>query len=211
MKLRRFLCGAALAVCLFAGGANAAVIFDDNFDDETAQLNQANFVNWIVANGTVDIVANDTFNINCVGNVGNCVDLDGSTFNAGDLVSQILFEPGDYLLTFDYRGNQRNDGTDTMLVTMGLLSESFSLSGQTGFSTVARSLTVGPEGDNLTFSHAGGDNIGLILDNVRIESAAPSPSATVISEPASLGLLATGLVGAGFIMRRRGSRSKESL
>jgi len=188
---------AAVAFVMLAGGANAAVLLSDNFDGETNGTPQGTFGNWSVANGTVDVVSNNTFSIFCAGGAGKCVDLDGTSNDAGDLISNFLFLPGDYTLTFDFSGNQRNGTTDSMLVTMGSLSETFS-SNNDNFLTVVRNVTVGAgPGDNLTFSHFGGDNTGLILDNVRVESI------DAIPEPATLALFGAGLVGVGFLRRRR--------
>ncbi len=77
-----------IAATLFATTAQAGVLFQDNFDAEgtsgSSQLNYNAFDNWTVEDGTVDLIADpNQWGIDCVGGTGKCVDLDGSTRNAG--------------------------------------------------------------------------------------------------------------------------------
>lgn len=195
--------GLALGAFLsIAAEANATVIFSDNFDGEGAALNYTSFANWSVLDGSVDVVSNNTYSIFCAGGAGKCVDLDGSTGNAGDLRTTVTFAAGNYTLTFDFSGNQRVAQTDIMTVSFGDLTESFSVLGNdadAALTTVIRNITVGAGGSALTFSHAGGDNIGLILDNVSIATV----EATAAPEPASLALFGAGVFGLAGLRRRR--------
>src|SRR3546814_14320156 len=63
-----------------------------------------------------------SFGISCDGGAGSCVDLDGSTANAGEMLnsSAIAFDAGDHVLvTYRYSGNQRS-GADDLEVTLDL-------------------------------------------------------------------------------------------
>lgn len=165
------------AGCAFAASAQATVVFQDGFESEPAgsALNYNAFANWDVLNGTVDKIASGDFSISCAGGAGLCVDMDGSTRNAGDLATKASFNvfTGETVrLMFDFSGNQRGGASDTMAVSLGgLFSETFSnvLPGQ-AFQTVTRTFVAAAnENANLVFSHGGGDNVGMILDNVKLE------------------------------------------
>ena len=101
------------AAALLSANVSAGVIFQDNFDAEaggagSSSLNYSAFSNWGVSDGTVDVVSNGGWGIGCVGGAGKCIDLDGSTGNAGTLTSTLLsLAAGNYTLSFDISGNQR--------------------------------------------------------------------------------------------------------
>jgi hypothetical protein len=174
----------------FCIAANAGVIFQDNFDSELApgesQTNYTGFANWTVTNGTVDLISDpNIWNLDCAGGTGKCVDLDGSSRNAGTLQStQLNLNPGSYTLSFDISGNQRGSADDSMVVTLGgLLEETFTLAANSPWQTIVRNITLTTQtSDFLTFNHDGQDNIGILLDNV-----------SLVPEPGTIALIGIGL------------------
>ena len=204
---RRLACLIALAAVVGLGtsSARAAIIFSDNFNTENGgveALNYTGFANWdVLGGGTVDLIGNGgTFDF-LPGN-GLYVDLDGSTFNAGQFKSKaaVSFPAGNFVLEFDLAGSQRGT-TETVTVTFGAYAEVFVVPTAQGFTTITRNVTLNA-GDMLSFQNAGGDNIGALLDNVRVSDAPVNP----VPEPTSLSLLALGMAGYAARAWRRSRR-----
>ncbi len=197
--LLAFVAGSMLSV-----SAQAGVIFEDNFDLEagaagSSALNYNSFDQWTVSNGTVDVVSNGGWGIQCAGNTGKCVDLDGSTHNAGIFSSDTFsLAAGIYSLSFDISGNQRGGSNDNLQVTLdGFFNQSFNLAYNSPWQTVTHTFTVGSAtSNNLTFNHAGGDNIGIMLDNVSVQSVE-------VPEPGTFALFVLGLAGVGLLRKKQ--------
>ena len=199
-----------LAGAIAAPSQAATVLLNDTFTGPGYALNTAP-PGWSVigGTGTVDWVADNTYSIRCIGNTGGCVDLDGSTSNAGIMTNGIYtLEAGvQYTFSAYLSANQRNIGTDTVVF-------GFRNSGGVIQSTSTISLSENPDlvpptfalytllftpgvtytGVSLFFEASGGDNIGPIVDNV---------SLTAVPLPAAAWLLLSGLAGLGFVGRRR--------
>lgn len=199
-----------LTVGLLAGPtlANAVTIFTDDFNGVSTSLNTVP-AGWQVSNGTVDTIATGGFGITCRGGTGGCVDLDGSTGNAGNLRTTATFGFSSgvgYSLTAYLSGNQRGGAPDSL--TFGISDGSSNLCSTavpavasgvpfaqyTCFFTAASNFS-----GFIFFDHAGGDNLGMILDDVRLESR---ESGTSVPEPGTLALLGLGLLGLGFTRRK---------
>ena len=194
--------------CVQGVQAAPVVLFTDDFESEavtilTSHLNYSAFENWNVVDGAVDLIYSPNFGIECAGTGRWCVDLDGTTNNAGRLESRSVFtlSPGiTYTLTFDISGNQRNAGTDSM--TFGLtdgatdiFSDTIIKAGTDPFETVTRYVTVASATNAvLFFDHAGGDQFGMILDNVTL---------TAIPVPAAIWLFGSGLLGLVVVSRHK--------
>jgi hypothetical protein len=189
-----------------SGQAMALVLFSDNFNTENGGVGALNYnplTQWDVANGTVDLIGNGFFDF-YPGN-GLYLDLDGSASNAGDITTKQTFNftPGEYWLSFDLGGSTRGD-TNSVQVTLSLgtlFDETFILDSSDPLATVQRLIVVGSDtSGKLAFSHEGGDNLGLILDNVYLEQHKTN---NVIPEPMTMTLLGAGLIGGAFVRKRK--------
>lgn len=195
---------AALALVTLSATASAAagptVIFADNFDTNALSTNIVPN-GWSVNAGTVDIIGFRNFYDLLPGN-GKYVDLDGSTKDAGILSRDLSLLAGNqYTLTFDLAGNQRNATTDVVTIAFGTSQLVLNVAGNQSFALSSLSFSPSTSGlYRLSFSNAGGDNIGALLDRVQVV-AAPVP------EPDTYAMLVAGLGIVGLIARRRKSGS----
>jgi hypothetical protein len=194
---------AVLALSM-APPAGAAVIFVDDFATEVAESNAA-LDNWVVSDGTVDVVGTGFFPELCTSGSPTplrCIDMDGSTGNAGVITSPAFsLDPGTYTLSFWAAGNQRNFPQDDMTFAVGS-SMNGTLSLPTGAPWTPYSFVfsvLASESASIVFNHAGADNVGILLDNVLLES-----NVTAVPEPMSLTLFGTGMAALAYKRRRAG-------
>jgi hypothetical protein len=188
-KMKHLLLSLTFAVTSFG-----ALIHSDNFDASLpATTLNADIPDWDELDGTVDYLKNGFQSIGCRNGSSGCIDLDGSTGDAADLRSSALFNltAGNiYTLTYWFSGSQRS-GLDSMTVSFGGQTNTHvniaASTPYTQFSIVVTPLS--NTTSRILFSHSGGDNVGLVLDDVSLDE---SP-AGVVPEPSSMILFSSGL------------------
>lgn len=197
----RILIAAATATLIAAGSAGAITSINDDFTGygPTSIGNAPDSLfggAWATTLGTVDyIVTGSYFGTLCRGD-GACIDLDGSSNTAGVFSTGSLVDAGNYLLSFTLYGSGRGT-TEDVAVTLGDFSNLFTI-GSAGQQAVTNALVmVGAGGSLLSFSNAGGDNVGAMLTEV-VLTRAPA----VVPLPAGLPLMAGALAMLGLLRRR---------
>lgn len=198
MKLPLLLASGCL---LFSLQAGAAILFTDTFEAETLSLN-ASLSKWNITEGTVDVVGPTFFSITCADSSTRCVDLDGSTSNGGRIETKDVFSLSPlntYVLTYFLSGSQRS-GTNSVTVSLGSVSVSHTLESSAPMQQFSLSLSpFDAATSRIVFDHAGGDNVGLILDNVQLEELSGDP----IPEPSTMLLSSAALVALAWLRGRR--------
>ena len=194
--------GATLSVFTTVPSASAqTILLEDNFDMENSGVgvfNYFDFAHWDVVEGSVDLIGNGFYDF--FPGQGLFLDLDGTTNHAGTLVSKtaFTFNPGQVVeLSFNLLGqNYYMIQNNSLTVSLGdLFAETFSVADR---GLVTRQFSVEElTTANLIFDHAGGDQGGLLLDEVTlVVKDVPEPSSV-------LGLLAVGALGFRSLRQRK--------
>lgn len=193
---------AIAALATVSALTHASTIFSDNFESNAYGYNLTPN-GWTVTNGSVDIIG-PGFDPICGAGHGKCVDLDGTSWDAGVLSKTFSLMAGvKYTASFELAGNQRyifspSYPFDTGTVSFGTQSLNYHLATSAGFSLYQLDFTPNANGIySLSFANAGADNVGALLDNV---------SVTAVPEPESYALMLVGLGLLGSITRRRKAR-----
>ena len=163
----------SLAACSAARGQ---VVFSEDFDDENSGvpvLDYLGFTQFTVADGSVDLLGPGLFDF-IPGN-GLYLDMDGTQFNAGTLISEPITLPaGNYKLSFELSFNiNPMPDTNTMDVVVGGIGVA-TVSGIDGLNFAkfrvqeyTFNIPSNTEG-SLIFIHGGGDNGGYLLDDIEL-------------------------------------------
>jgi hypothetical protein len=190
----------AITLCCLSTSLYGGVVLNENFDELTAQEGAMLVGAFHTINGTdVDIVANGgIFGYPCQPpESGNCIDMNGGYAwgnPQGQLQSNMLFPAGNYLLSFDLIGSQR-DFTASVTVTFGNYDQTFTLASNDDTSGIVLDQPVTLDSPGyLLFASDNEGQIGLYLDDVVVSTPTP--------EPSSLLLLGSALLLAGIRFRR---------
>jgi hypothetical protein len=207
MKKLTIICVMFGLLSVSAGSSRAAFIFFDDFNSENSGTgdgtdNYDSFANWSVESGTVDLLGGSYWGYLAPSSYGLFVDTDGSSGVPGSMKSDpLLLLPGEYVLGFDLAGNQRGAGSDMVGVGVidgggPLLSTTITLADDVPFTPYELSFNV-PSTTSAWIAFAGltgGDNAGLLLDNV---------SVSLVPATGSILLAGVGVALVGWLRRRR--------
>src|SRR5262249_44519112 len=122
------------------------------------------------------------------------VDMDGTQNDAGKIttINSWTFTTGTtYHLAFDLAGNQRNGSPESVAieVTVGNFSQTISLAQTDPFTHYDLTFVGNGTLGQISFEGSGGDQVGMLLDNVQLFTVVPLPLPAAAAA-AGLGLIA---------------------
>lgn len=191
--MKRFLLLMSIvAACSIAAHAQ---IFTETFEGYSVpsgslvSVNSPNtFGPWSVTAGGVEIL--NSFAGLPARNGTKNLDMDGGISQAGTITRTFSTTAGvTYTLTYYYSGSQRGD-LNSMTVTLGTSSATHSnIPSAQGYTLGTVTFTAPSTGTaSVTFAHTGGDNFGLLLDDITLSSNASG--VPTLSEWGMIGLTA---------------------
>ncbi len=213
----------AIAVlwCLAASSAQASLLFEDNFDADALAngtvINVPELLQWTIDQGSVDLLVSGDFDVTCFGGAGGCVDLDGTTRDAGRMISREIFSivaGSSYHLFAGHSGTGRVGIGGTIeefivqlvdAVTLVAIEESriTDIAPDQGFVDGEIVFTPGASFNaRIALVGVGGDNFGPIIDNVKFCTNGAC-GAQAIDTPSAALLLLLGLASFRFSHRAR--------
>lgn len=204
----------ALVACALAASAanGTTTLLSDNFEEDPVGLGQTSLANWTVARGSVDVLAAGEFGVT---GRGHFLDMDGTDKFAAKLVSDQTFAltPGTvYTLSFDVGGSMRSavPAPNTMTVSLGdAFSTTVTKNFNDPFVTLTFPITVSTATTaNLVFDHQGGDQVGLLLDNVLLTAEQTAPGPVPIPLPVAAWMGAATMGGILLVGGTRGRRTR---
>ena len=193
--INKILATVAISLGMVGAASAATVVLNDDFNygvDDYLNISDP-FLrpNWTVT-PTLDYLGTSGLFTGLCRGTGGCLDLDGSTNNAGVLTSVMSFAAGTYDLAIQLFGNGRGAADDSVTITLGTYS--VTLGPIASAADASQILHFTTTGGTLSFSNAGGDNQGAILSSVKL-TAVPLPSGGL--------LLLGGLAGFAALRRRK--------
>jgi hypothetical protein len=190
-KHRQLILG-VVALCVLPAAAQAGkIVFSENFDTVPLGIDTTNAgPNFTVTSGNVDILSNNL----CVppGPPNRCLDMNGNMPATLQATTNMGFKAGDEAyLSFQLTGSQSGVTTQTEVI-FGNYDDVFTLGPNQNAIVSNHELEVTAANPLLIFKSLTVGDAGAILDDV-----------VVVPEPATLGLMVLGLLGAGFAGRKR--------
>ncbi len=165
-----------LSVSSIIAPAKALTIpFINDFSSENeglGKLNYNGFENFKVIDGTVDLIGSAGFYDLYPDYGGLYVDLDGSTKQAGTLMTKTAFNLsiGTYILSFDLGGSQREGDPNIVDVALGdLFSKEYTRYSKDALTLFTETIDVTASTTAyLSFHNLGGDNVGAVLGGISL-------------------------------------------